>query len=63
MREYAIHLPVEGIIIIKICAENPQEALQILEDKEEQYLYHPKGTLSALTHKLTMYQISDEEIN
>ncbi len=61
MKEWAIHLPVEGTLIVKICADKPEEALQILEDKQEQILYHPIGKLSPLTHKLTMYCTIDDE--
>lgn len=61
MKEWTIHIPVEGVIVVKICSETPDEALQIFTDKHEQLLEHPSGKLFPISHRLTMYT-SDNSI-
>ena len=45
MKEFKFHVPVEGLLTIKIVADSVEEALQILLDKKDAYSHHPLGQL------------------
>ena len=46
MKEFKFHVPVDGMLSISICADNVEEALEILLNKKEAYEKHPFGTLN-----------------
>lgn len=45
MKEFKFHIPVDGLLSIKIVADSVEEALQILLDKKEAFEQHPLGKL------------------
>jgi hypothetical protein len=48
MKEFKIHVPVDGLLTIKICAENVQEAIDLLIDRKEDFEHHPFGHLNLI---------------
>lgn len=47
-KEYKFRIPVEGIITVSIPANDPEEAINILIEKQEEYTKHPLGKLELL---------------
>ena len=46
MKEFKFHVPVDGLLTIKIVADSVEDALQILLDKKDAYEHHPMGQLN-----------------
>lgn len=65
MKEFVFHVPVRGIITVKIVSDDAKEAVEIFLDKQEQILQHPAGKLEAIMEDVIIYNedIDENQVN
>ena len=63
MKEFTFHIPVRGTILTKIVAKDAEEAINVLLERKDDIIYHPKGVLIPQIEKMIIYHNEIKETN